>query len=214
MPLFRRKKKVKEDSKIPSFESLSKKDGLNELPKIKFSGENDLEFPEYEKDLGGIKKAVSGEKGHYDPTFALREKKFDGGPKLGGLDIPEIVKPRKMAERIRSFKPSPRKVVKPVALRKPVHLEKPIRLEESLMKKEDIIKERGFGEKPIFVKIDQYKKMISTIDGIQDKLDDAAKLVSEIKSIKLEEDHLLDAWHSSIERIKSDLVRIDKRVFE
>jgi len=213
MPLFRRKKKVKEEPKIPSFESLSKKSNVEKLPEIKFSGE-ELDFPEYEKDLGGIKKAVSDEKRDYEPLF--RNKEFDEGPifeegpKLGDLDVPEVIKPRKMTKPIKL----PKKSIKPFRLEKPTRLEEKMpRVEEPFMKKEDVIKEPGF-EKPIFVKIDQYKKMISTIEGIQDKLDDAAKLVSEIKSIKLEEDHLLDAWHSNIERIKNDLVRIDKRVFE
>jgi hypothetical protein len=69
-------------------------------------------------------------------------------------------------------------------------------------------------EKPIFVKIDQYKNAIKDIDLIKEKCREADHIMDEIKRIRNEEDRELEDWHRSIERIKNKLLDIDKKLFE
>jgi len=210
MPLFGRKKQEKEVTKLPSFESLSHKNFEESLPKIKFSDDK-LEFPNYKEDLENIKKVVDDENKEYSPLF--EKKRYNGDlkevkkPIMEELEVPErVFIKRPVQEPVKMIN---KPIERPIKLiKKPIILEKP-KLREQI--REEISFER---DKPIFVKLDQYKKMIETVDEIKVKLEESSKLLNEIKGIKLEEDHLLEIWHNNIEKVKSDLLRIDKRVFE
>ncbi len=141
------------------------------------------------------------------PLFEKKNYSFEPKgvkkPIMEELEVPERVVIRKPIEE--PIKLIERPITKPVKM-----IKMPVVLERSRIR-EDISFEK---DKPIFVKLEQYKKMIETVEEIKAKLDESSKLLNEIKGIKLEEDHLLEIWHNNIERIKSDLLRIDKRVFE
>jgi len=69
-------------------------------------------------------------------------------------------------------------------------------------------------EKPLFVKIDKYREVISTMNQIKSKLKDADEILAELNKIKRQEDSEIETWHSDIETIKSKLMAIDKALFE
>ncbi len=69
-------------------------------------------------------------------------------------------------------------------------------------------------EKPLFVKIEKYREVISTIKQIKEKLQDADDILAELNKIKKQEDSEIESWHGDIETIKSKLMAIDKAMFE
>ena len=66
----------------------------------------------------------------------------------------------------------------------------------------------------MFVKIEKYKEVVSTLDEIKNKLKDANDILVELNKIKEQEDHEISSWHSDLEAIKSKLLAIDKALFE
>ncbi|MBU2589952.1 MAG: hypothetical protein KKA65_05015 [Nanoarchaeota archaeon] len=69
-------------------------------------------------------------------------------------------------------------------------------------------------EKPLFVKIDKYREVISTMNQIKSKLKDADEILAELNKIKQQEDNEIETWHSDLETIKGKLMAIDRALFE
>ncbi len=74
--------------------------------------------------------------------------------------------------------------------------------------------ERRSIEKPIFVKIEQYKEALDNIDSIKTKVREAEELLSRLDQLRLQEDKELQNWHDNIARIKDKLISVDKKLFE
>ncbi|MFH1592809.1 MAG: hypothetical protein ABIB47_05575 [Candidatus Woesearchaeota archaeon] len=67
---------------------------------------------------------------------------------------------------------------------------------------------------PIFVKLADYKKSLANLRDVRDLLREADRLMSNIQSLKAEEDKQLSNWHQEINELKSKLLKIDKDLFE
>lgn len=67
--------------------------------------------------------------------------------------------------------------------------------------------------KPLFVKIEDYKDAIYTIDKIKAKLKEADVVLEEISKVRKQEDTQLEDWKHDIDNIKSRLLEIDKQLF-
>lgn len=72
----------------------------------------------------------------------------------------------------------------------------------------------GMGEKPLFVKIDNYKQAMHTLDALKAKLDDAEEVLRAFEDVKAQEDEKLEAWKRDIQNMKDKLFSIDKELFE
>lgn len=68
-------------------------------------------------------------------------------------------------------------------------------------------------QKPLFVKIEDYKDAVYTIDKIKAKLKEADAVLEELSKIRRQEDTQLEDWRHDIENIKSKLLEIDKTLF-
>ena len=66
----------------------------------------------------------------------------------------------------------------------------------------------------IFVKLEDYKKSLENLRNIKERLRQAEKIISEVVSLKAEEDKRLANWQQEITEIKSKLMEIDKNLFE
>ena len=74
---------------------------------------------------------------------------------------------------------------------------------------------RSFGdEKPLFVKIDNYKQAMHTLDALKSKLDDAEQVLKAFEEIKFQEDEKLEAWKRDLQNMKDKLFSMDKELFE
>ncbi len=68
-------------------------------------------------------------------------------------------------------------------------------------------------EIPIFVKIDEYKDILDTINLIKAKLREAHEILSEIQEVKAKEDGEIEQWKSTIEEVDQKISFIDKTLF-
>ena len=69
-------------------------------------------------------------------------------------------------------------------------------------------------EKPMFIKLEKYKEVTQMVALIKEKLREIESILMELNRIKKEEDRELDSWHHDLERIKEQLLEIDKKLFE
>lgn len=66
----------------------------------------------------------------------------------------------------------------------------------------------------MFVKVENYKEAMHTMDKVKDKLAEAEKILKKLDDIKQQEDNEIAMWHQDLENIKEKLLSIDKTLFE
>ena len=67
--------------------------------------------------------------------------------------------------------------------------------------------------RPIFIKLDDYKDAIHTLDIIKARLRETEKILNEISNLRREEDRELENWKSDLERMKEKILYIDRKLF-
>lgn len=72
----------------------------------------------------------------------------------------------------------------------------------------------GGTEKPLFVKIEKYRDVVETLKKLKARLNDADVVLSKLGQLREEEDRELAAWQSDLERIRNQLLDVDKKLFE
>lgn len=70
------------------------------------------------------------------------------------------------------------------------------------------------GEKPLFVKVEKYRDVVETLKKLKARLNDADSVLSKLGQLREEEDRELAAWQSDLERIRGQLLDIDRKLFE
>jgi hypothetical protein len=73
---------------------------------------------------------------------------------------------------------------------------------------------RVSGEKPVFVKIDNYQDAIDNIDKVKEMISDAEGLLDNIHKLRSDEDRELENWHRSLDKLKDRLLNVDRKLFE
>lgn len=74
--------------------------------------------------------------------------------------------------------------------------------------------EKRVVDKPVFVKIEQYREALDNIEDIKTKIKEAEELLASLDHLKTQEDHELQNWHNAINRIKEKLISVDRKLFE
>ena len=69
-------------------------------------------------------------------------------------------------------------------------------------------------EKPVFIKLENYKDVLSTIENIRRKIKEAESILESKSKVRSEEERALESWKSQIETVKNKLLDIDKKLFE
>ncbi len=67
---------------------------------------------------------------------------------------------------------------------------------------------------PIFVKIEEYKDVLDTINAIKMKLTDAKDVLSQLSDLKAQEDAEIENWKSELEDVERKMNFIDSSLFE
>ncbi len=70
------------------------------------------------------------------------------------------------------------------------------------------------GDKPIYVKMEQYKDAMGQVDKIKALCNEADKALSEISRLRNEEDKELSKWQQEVDKIKDKILLVDKKLFE
>jgi len=69
-------------------------------------------------------------------------------------------------------------------------------------------------EKPLFVRVEKYKDVMDTLNGLKNKLNDAGDILRELSRIKAEEEQELNAWQQDLESVKDKLLAIERNLSE
>jgi len=69
-------------------------------------------------------------------------------------------------------------------------------------------------EKPLFVKIEKYKDLVNTLGKLKARLNDADHILQNLNDLKEKENRELAAWHSDLEKVRNQLLDIDRKLFE
>lgn len=72
----------------------------------------------------------------------------------------------------------------------------------------------GGTEKPLFVKIEKYRDVVDTLKKLKARLSEADTILSKLNHLKEEEDRELAMWQSDLEKIRNQLLDIDRKLFE
>ena len=154
------------------------------------------------------------------PTFSENIYSGSNEPR-GELDLPEFPGAKDDIPSYESeFNNIKQAVQKPVEFKKPVKSAFQPKPKPTFQPRQETFKsmplEHHFesGEKPIFVKIEDYKSAVKAIDLIKEKLDEANNTLEHIERVRQEEERELDLWRNDIERVKDKLMFIDEKLFE
>jgi len=62
----------------------------------------------------------------------------------------------------------------------------------------------------VFIKIDEYNKILETITLVKGKLDEARDILKRISELKIEEYNQLGNWDSNLEEIEKKIASVGK----
>lgn len=72
----------------------------------------------------------------------------------------------------------------------------------------------NIAEKSVFVKLEEYKEIISLVHKIHNKLEDVKKDIAKVKDLKVQEDSEVDLWNNSLGEIDRKLLFINNILYE
>ena len=67
---------------------------------------------------------------------------------------------------------------------------------------------------PIYVKIDEYNKVLDTIGVIKNKIQEAKMTLNRIEKLRYEENTEIDMWNSELREVESKLRHVDELMFK
>jgi len=62
----------------------------------------------------------------------------------------------------------------------------------------------------VFIKIEEYNKILETVRLVKDKLNEARDILKRISELKIEEYNQLGKWDSSLEEIEKKIASVDE----
>ena len=161
-----------------------------------------------------------------DDDFAQEVPQFNPNSDKEKPKLPELPTTKESKEEMfpsykREFSGIKREIQKPVfTAPKPMPMPRPQMKPQPAMRQEmpevgpAIDRPHVAGDKPIYVKIDQYKDAMETVDKIKDLCNEADRKLGEISKLRASEDRELEQWQADVDKIKDKLLQIDKKLFE
>ena len=67
---------------------------------------------------------------------------------------------------------------------------------------------------PVFVKVDDYKEILDVLEMIKTRVNEIKQNLSNLKSLRNEEDAELAVWNNAVNEIEKKIEGIDKIMFE
>ena len=67
---------------------------------------------------------------------------------------------------------------------------------------------------PVFIKLDNYKKILSSVDDVKKRIVEVNKTIQEIEDLRLTEANELNQWKANIAEISEEISFVDKALFE
>lgn len=69
-------------------------------------------------------------------------------------------------------------------------------------------------EKPVFVKLEEYRDVINNIEVLKQKIKETEYFIDKIEELRAQEQQELQNCHANINKLKEKLIAIDKKLFE
>ena len=69
-------------------------------------------------------------------------------------------------------------------------------------------------DKPMFVKIEEFKEIENTMELVKSKIDDAKASLTRIESLKREEENEINQWKYELEEIQKKVMSIEEKLSE
>ena len=69
-------------------------------------------------------------------------------------------------------------------------------------------------EQPLFIKVEKYQSVMDNLKKLKGKLAEADGSLAKLTKLRDDEGKELSAWHSDLEKVKGQLMEIDKKLFE
>ncbi len=67
---------------------------------------------------------------------------------------------------------------------------------------------------PVFIKIDEYKKLLDAVDSIKKQVESVRKTMHQIELLRAEEEQELILWKSNLADVEKEVAFLDKTLFE
>lgn len=64
----------------------------------------------------------------------------------------------------------------------------------------------------VFIKIEEYNKILETVSLVKDKLNEARDILKKISELKIEEYNQLSKWDSNLEEIEKKIASVDEEL--
>jgi len=72
---------------------------------------------------------------------------------------------------------------------------------------------RTHSDEPIYIRIDKFEESLKVFDKVKEKIHDIESLLKETKEIKEKEKKELNTWQEEIQKIKTQIEKVDKDIF-
>ncbi len=69
-------------------------------------------------------------------------------------------------------------------------------------------------QKPVFVKLDSYKEVLTLLNSMKVKLDKAKETLEEVKKLKKDEETEINLWENSINEVEKKIMFVDDALGE
>jgi len=69
-------------------------------------------------------------------------------------------------------------------------------------------------EKPLFIKVDNYKEALKAIESLKVKVTEAEKILRSLEEIREQEYEKLEMWKNEVQALKEKLLKVDESLFE
>ena len=70
------------------------------------------------------------------------------------------------------------------------------------------------GDATVFVKIEDFKEILDTLEHIKDRIEEAKKVLVDINDLKSNDDSQLEMWNNALGEIEQKVNSIDEDIFE
>ncbi|MGM5480918.1 MAG: hypothetical protein ACQESE_00760 [Nanobdellota archaeon] len=67
---------------------------------------------------------------------------------------------------------------------------------------------------PVFIKIDDYRKVLDLVDNLKKKTSEVRSTIGEIKELRAKEQDALDFWEQNIDEVDKKILYVDQTLFE
>ena len=67
---------------------------------------------------------------------------------------------------------------------------------------------------PVFIKVEEYKKVLSLVEDLKKKSRDVHSTIDKIKDLRAKEEEFISSWESKIEDVDKKVAYVDQTLFE